>query len=121
MLQSFLGLFEAPRQDATTRIEILKGKGAELNGLAAMTYHERISEFGRKSTRHWVNEDYCNTIIDFRPLYAITIHHLQRQLVEGIRVLEDEDLTDQQLGNTRKLLKQYSNQNPSRKNKTEQS
>lgn len=108
MLQSLAKL--APhiqRQDTAKRVCIRKERDKELDGLASLPYYERITEFARNSTRHWVKG--CNTVIDFRPLYAVTIHHLQRQLAQEIQVFSTTHMTDEQLGRIRALLKQYSN------------
>jgi len=107
MLQSLAKI--APhlqRQDTRKRVRIRKERDKELDGLASLPYHERITEFARNSTRHWVKN--CNTVLDFRPLYAVTIHHLQRQLAQEIQNFSMTDLTDEQLEKIRTLLKQYS-------------
>ncbi|KAF4636040.1 hypothetical protein G7Y89_g2051 [Cudoniella acicularis] len=105
MFQSFVKPPQIQRQDTTKRAEIRRERDKDLDGLASLTYHERLTEFARNSTRHWVKDS--NTVIDFRPLYAITIHHLQRQLSQEIYLLNENEMTDSQLENIRKLLKQY--------------
>jgi hypothetical protein len=60
--------------DPKQRIDTKKARDEELEGLAAFQYHTRLTQFIRGATRHWVKGS--TTVIDFRPLYAITIHHL---------------------------------------------
>ena len=107
MLHSLVKPFQIQRQDTTKRVGVRRERDKELDGLASLTYHERITQFARNSTRHWVKES--TTVIDFRPLYAVTVHHLQSQLVNEIQVLNEKEVTDSQLEHVRKLLKQYSN------------
>ena len=77
-----------------------------LEGLAALPFHKRMSHFARGSTRHWAAGDI--TVVDFRPLYTIAIHDLQRRLAREIQKIETEDVTDQQLENIRGTLHSYS-------------
>jgi hypothetical protein len=107
MFQSFAKPSKLQRQTTAKRIDIRRERDEELDGLASLTYHQRMTEFARNSTRHWVKDS--NTVIDFRPLYAITIHHLQRRIAQEIRLLNEKEVTDSQLENIQKLLKQYSN------------
>jgi hypothetical protein len=107
MLQSLAKLApQLQRQDAAKRVCIRKERDKELDGLASLPYHERITEFARNSTRHWVKD--CNTVIDFRPLYAVTIHQLQRQLAQEIQIFSATDMTNEQLEKIRVLIQQYS-------------
>lgn len=106
MFQTFVKLARIQRQDTAKRVEIRRERDAELDGLASLAYHERMTEFARQSTRHWVKGS--NTVLDFRPLYAITLHHLQRQLAREIHLLSEKDMTDTQLEKIQELLKQYS-------------
>ena len=78
----------------------------ELDGLASLDYHARLAEFIKGSTRHAVRND--TTVVDFRPLYAVTIHHLQRQLAEQIRDVEAEGVSEEGLARMRSLLEEYS-------------
>jgi hypothetical protein len=94
------------RLNTAKRVCAPKERDKELDDLASLPYHERITEFARNSTRHWVKD--CNTVIDFRPLYAVTIHHLQRQLEQEIQIFSATDMTDEQLEKIRVLLQQYS-------------
>lgn len=75
-------------------------------GLASLPYFERLTRFIRGSTRHSVAGGV--TVVDFRPLYSVTIHHLQRQLAEEIQKLTGADLTAQQLDKIRDTLHKYS-------------
>jgi hypothetical protein len=77
-----------------------------LEGLALLPYHERLTRFIRGSTRHWVAGGV--TVIDFRPLYTVTVHHLQRKLAEEIKKVGKEDVTDNQLEDVKKTLHEYS-------------
>lgn len=94
------------RPDTAERVKSRERRDEELDGLSLLDYHERITLFARGSTRHWVNDSI--TVVDFRPLYAITIHHLQRQLAQEIQHISKGEVTDEQLENIRKLLVQYS-------------
>ena len=77
-----------------------------LNGIADLPYHERITRFLRGSTMHWVKGGV--TVVDFRPLYTVTLHDLQRQLVAEIHRAKHENVTDVQLKSIREILHQYS-------------
>ncbi|KAF2728102.1 hypothetical protein EJ04DRAFT_556965 [Polyplosphaeria fusca] len=66
-----------------------------LNGLAKLPYHERITRFLRGAARHWVAGGI--SVVDFRPLYSVTLHDLQRQLAGEIQKIEGESVTDDQL------------------------
>jgi hypothetical protein len=77
-----------------------------LEGLASLPYLERLTCFIRGSTRHSVTGGV--TVVDFRPLYSVTIHHLQRQLAEEIQKLTNADLTTPQLDRIRETLHKYS-------------
>ncbi|KAJ9616435.1 hypothetical protein H2200_000153 [Cladophialophora chaetospira] len=67
------------KQDDTEPIHMDTGRDSELDGLASLQYHERMTRFARGATRHWVKN---TTVIDFRPLYAVSIHHQQRQILQ---------------------------------------
>ncbi|SRR6266480_303235 len=95
------------RQNTADRVHARKERDVELEGLASLDYDERIAKFIRDSTRHWVKGDV--TVIDFRPLYAVNIHHLQRQIVRELHTCSRSKVSDEQLENIGKLLKQYSN------------
>lgn len=107
MFQSFVQSHVIQWQNTAKRIEIRKERDQELEGLASLTYHQRMTAFARNSTRHWVKDS--GTVIDFRPLYAINIHNLQRHLAEEIHLLLEDEISDTQLENIRILLEQYSN------------
>lgn len=47
-------------------------------------------------------------MVDFRPLYTVAIHDLQRQLTREIRQIQTQDVTDEQLGRIRDTLHKYS-------------
>ncbi|KAI0199846.1 hypothetical protein F4808DRAFT_431470 [Astrocystis sublimbata] len=76
-----------------------------LEGLAALPYHERLTRFIRGSTKHWVSGGV--TIVDFRPLYAVTVHHLQYQLATELAKIEKTTVTDEQLERIRDVLHKY--------------
>ncbi|KAJ4115388.1 hypothetical protein NW768_011240 [Fusarium equiseti] len=78
-----------------------------LEGLSSLPYHERLTRFLRGSTRHWVTAGV--NVVDFRPLYSVTIHHLQRQMAEEIHDLTNNEVTDQQLVRIRDILHHYTN------------
>jgi hypothetical protein len=77
-----------------------------LDGLALLPYFERLTHFIRGSTRHLVAGGV--TVVDFRPLYTVTVHHLQRQLAEEIQKIEKANITGQQLEDIRGTLHKYS-------------
>lgn len=77
-----------------------------LEGLSVLPYLERVTHFIRGSTRHRVPGGV--TVVDFRPLYAVTIHHIQSWLARCIADVEKEEITEQQLERIRELLRQYS-------------
>jgi hypothetical protein len=78
-----------------------------LDGLASLPYYERLTRFIRGSTKHLVAGGV--TVIDFRPLYTVTIHHFQRQLAEEIQKIENVEVTSQQLEDIGVTLHNYSN------------
>jgi hypothetical protein len=77
-----------------------------LDGLAELSYHERLTQFLRGAARHWVAGGI--SVIDFRPLYTVTLHNLQRQLAQEIQKVEGENVTDEQLCRMRETLHEYS-------------
>lgn len=99
------------RQDTAKRVETPRTRDKELEGLASLEYYERLTKFARDSTRHWVKGS--TTVIDFRPLFAVTIHHLQRQLAQEMQIFSRDKMTDEQLERIGKLLSQYSSVPPS--------
>ncbi|GAW23366.1 hypothetical protein ANO14919_129240 [Xylariales sp. No.14919] len=76
-----------------------------LEGLASLPYHERLTKFIRGSSKHWVAGGV--TIIDFRPLYTVTIHHLQHRLATELATIEKAIATDEQLEIVRDTLHKY--------------
>lgn len=88
------------------RMDVRTERDEELDGLASLEYYERLTEFIRCSTRHPVKDPI--TVVDFRPLYAVTIHHLQRRLGQEIQLILTQRATDVQLERTRELLDEYS-------------
>lgn len=82
-----------------------------LDGLASLSYLERLTKFIRGSTKHWVIGGV--TVIDLRPLYAVTVHNLQRHLAEEIHKVDCDNITEQQLEKIGDLLNKYSGDGPS--------
>lgn len=76
-----------------------------LDGLAELPYHERLTCFLRGAARHWVAGGI--SVIDFRPLYTVTLYDLQRQLAREIQKVEGENITDEQLSRMRGTLHEY--------------
>ncbi len=72
-----------------------------LEGLTLIPYHERVTRFIRGSTIHWFAGRV--TVVDSRPLYTATVHHLQRRLAEETQKTA-EDVMDQQLDGIRETL-----------------
>jgi hypothetical protein len=81
-----------------------------LEGLAMLPYYERLTRFIRGSVKHWVSGGV--TVIDFRPLYTVTIHHLQRQLAEQIHEIQEKETSSEQLETVRRILHKYSKNLP---------
>ena len=77
-----------------------------LDGLASLPYYERLTRFIRGSTKHLVAGGI--TVVDFRPLYTVSIHHFQRQLAQEIQKIENFEVTDSQLEDIRETLHNYS-------------
>jgi hypothetical protein len=77
-----------------------------LDGLAELPYHERLTRFLRGAARHWVAGGI--SVVDFRPLYTVTIYDLQRQLVRELQNVDGENITDEQLNRMRGTLHEYS-------------
>ncbi|KAL1794567.1 hypothetical protein ACET3X_006383 [Alternaria dauci] len=78
-----------------------------LDGLAELPYHERLTRFLRGAAKHSVAGGI--SVIDFRPLYTVTLHDLQRQLAQEIQKVEGENVTDEQLSRMRRTLHEYTN------------
>ncbi|KAF2107046.1 hypothetical protein BDV96DRAFT_654136 [Lophiotrema nucula] len=97
-LASFFLRSDQKQNDKNKRYDVL-------DGLANLSYHERLTSFLRGSTRHWVAGGV--TVVDFRPLYSVTLHHLQRQLAGEIEKVGKHEVTDQQLKDLRETLHQY--------------
>jgi len=93
-------------KETSCSVTIRKQRDEELEGLASLKYHERITQFARGSISHLVDE--TTTVIDFRPLYAITLHDLHRQLAEQVQLIMKNEITDDQLKLMRRLSKRYS-------------
>jgi len=91
--------------ETTQRVNSGRNEGDLLGGLASLPFHKRMSHFARGSTRHWVTGGI--TVVDFRPLYTIAIHDLQRRLTREIQSIETEDVTDEQLEHIRETLHKY--------------
>lgn len=83
-----------------------QSRDEQLEGLAALPYHTRMSHFVRGSTRHRVAGDI--TVLDFRPLYTVAVHDLQRRLATEIQKIGKSDVTDQQLEDIGDTLHKYS-------------
>ena len=73
-----------------------------LDALALLPYFERLTRFIRDSTRHLVAGGV--TVVNFRPLYMVTVHGLQRQLAEEIQKIEKADVAGLQLDDIRETL-----------------
>lgn len=86
--------------------DLRQARDEELGQLEALPYHDRLTEFIRGSTRHWVGDNI--TILDFRPLYAMNVHHIQRRLAGEIHHLLHSTTCDAQLERIRRTLRQYS-------------
>jgi hypothetical protein len=83
-----------------------RGREDCLDGLAGLSYHERLTCFLRGAARHWVAGGI--SVIDFRPLYTVTLHDMQRRLAQEIQKIEGENVTDEQLSRMRGTLHEYS-------------
>lgn len=103
MLQDLFPRFQ--KRDDAEHAKSDEGSDSVLDGLTSLEYYERMTRFVRGASRHWVKS---KTVIDFRPLYAVSIHHQQRQITQEIRAVYKNNMTDEQLETIRKLLKQYS-------------
>lgn len=99
------------KQQTEDRMNARRERDSELDGLGSLTYHERLTEFVRGSTRHPVKNSI--TVIDFRPLYAVTLYHLQRRLAQEIQLILAQPTSDVQLERIEKLLGEYSMSHPS--------
>jgi hypothetical protein len=84
----------------------VKERDEALEGLACLPYLERLSCFVRGSTKHWVTGGV--SVLDFRPLFSVTIHHLQRQLAEAIQEIDKTDLTTERLDEIGVTVHKYS-------------
>jgi hypothetical protein len=104
LLTNFIPAFARPESNVC--VEDRRVKDQDLAGLASLDYYERLTKFCRDSTRHWVEES--TTVVDYRPLFAATIHHLQRELAQEIQNFSKITITDEQLHHIRQLLEQYS-------------
>ena len=94
-----------------SRTEGQDWENSDLKHLKSLEYFERMTHFIRGSTRH-VSRGI--TVLDFRPLYAVTIYHIQRQLAKEISIISRGHVTDDQLETIRQLLEKYSTFKPPR-------
>ncbi|KAI1739584.1 hypothetical protein F4680DRAFT_139836 [Xylaria scruposa] len=79
-------------------------KDNELDSLVSLNYYERITQFIRGSTRH---SSEGITVLDFRPLYAVAIHHIQRQLAKQVHDISNHHVTDSQLDVICQITRKY--------------
>jgi hypothetical protein len=82
------------------------GRGEFLEGLSSLPYYERLTHFIRGSVKHWVTGGV--TVVDIRPLYAVTIHHFHRHIAEHIKSIEEKEVTSSQLKAIKDILHEYS-------------
>ncbi len=94
------------REEKVSQADVRRERDTELEGIASLGYHERLTEFIRGSTRHPVADSI--TVVDFRPLYAVTVHNLQRRLAQELQLTSISLTTDLQLERIRKLIEEYS-------------
>ena len=99
----------ATQDEARMRFEGRERRDEGLSTLISLEYFERMTHFIRGSTRHM---SHGITVLDFRPLYAVIIHHIQRQLAKEIRDIAKTHVTDGQLETIRQLLGKYSASKP---------
>jgi len=83
-----------------------KRQGARGSTVAGLEFYDRVTHFIRGSTIRSAKSS--TTVVDFRPLYAVTIYNLQRQLTQEIQLVKSEILTDLQLAKIQRLLEEYS-------------
>ncbi|OAQ61688.1 hypothetical protein VFPPC_14609 [Pochonia chlamydosporia 170] len=76
-----------------------------LEGLASLPYYERLTRFIQGSSRHWVSGG--TTVVDFRPLYAVSIHHHHQRLAEAIQQANAETITDEWLARVGGIIHEY--------------
>ncbi|KAH7305852.1 hypothetical protein B0I35DRAFT_443385 [Stachybotrys elegans] len=91
----------------TVQLDGEKERDKALDGLASLPYLERLSCFIRGSTKHWVAGGV--SVLDFRPLFSVTIHHLQRQLAEAIQEIDKTDLSNERLCEIGNTVHRYTN------------
>lgn len=105
IISSFMQLL-SQQGSVKEECDLRKMRDEELGYLEALPYHERLTKFARGSTRHLLKDSV--TVLDFRPLYAITIHHLQRSLAKEIQQMVQMTASETQLERLRITLRRYS-------------
>jgi hypothetical protein len=84
-----------------------KEQSGELDGLADMKYMERLAHFIDKTTVY--SPDGKITALDFRPVFAANIYHLQYCIGKEVyRIRETHMTSHNQLQRLRKLVKDHS-------------
>jgi len=84
-------------------------QAGELDGLADMKYMERLAHYIDKTSVYSPDSKIDLTALDFRPVYAANIHHLQYCIGKEIsRVRETHMTSHNQLQQLQKLIKDYS-------------
>jgi len=91
-------LFICLPQGVSEQHEKRENRDEELNSLAALTYHGRLTHFIRGSTRSVViGKKVLIAVVDFRLLFAVVVYHFQKQLAEEIRLVLSQTITYDQL------------------------
>ena len=102
-LYKLLGL---PSNDTSTSSNAQNPTGY-LNYWASMPYQVRLGHFIDQASIY--STDGKVTTLDFRPLYAVNIYHLQHLIVNEIGLIKKAgEVSENQLRKLQKLIKHYS-------------
>jgi hypothetical protein len=109
--QRMIGLickyFENPFYAISSPSNACKNQGGDLDGLTRMEYMKRLAHFIAESTVY--SKDGKVTSLDFRPIFAANIHHLQHSLGNEVRLIRHTRTTSQdQMQRLQKLVRDYS-------------
>jgi hypothetical protein len=100
------GLFGYLSNDTCSSSDVCNNQAGILDGWARLPYPERLAYFITEASVY--STDGSTTILDFRPLFAANIYHLQHLMGNLISSIKDRTVSEDQLHQLRKLIKHYS-------------
>jgi hypothetical protein len=101
------GLFGYQSNDTSSSSDVRNDQAGILDGWARLPYPERLAYFITEASVY--STDGNTTVLDFRPLFAANIYHLQHLMGNLISsIAGDRTVSEDQLHQLRRLIKHYS-------------